>query len=131
MLVTYVPVEFAVRHIGQLLRHRQERIDIEFDFHHPGNVVWLILYFGLIVWKTNGQPPGKRLLRIRIVSLVHTRITLWQAVERAVGDGPSMLEGGFGFIQHFIHPNRCCVHDRIAETIVIRETPGTSPPGNS
>jgi hypothetical protein len=32
-----------------------------------------------------------------------------------------MLEGGFGFIQYFIEPNHRCVHDRIAETIVIRD----------
>jgi len=32
-----------------------------------------------------------------------------------------MLEGGFGFFQYFLHHNRCCVHDRIAETIVIQE----------
>jgi len=29
------------------------------------------------------------------------------------------LEGGFGFLQYFIHPNRRTVHDRIAETIVV------------
>jgi uncharacterized RDD family membrane protein YckC len=73
------------------------------------------------VWRTNGLTPGKRLLRIRIVSLAHPKITLWQAVERALGYGASMLEGGFGFLQYFIHHNRCCVHDRIAETIVIKE----------
>jgi hypothetical protein len=32
-----------------------------------------------------------------------------------------MLEGGFGFVQYFLHPNHCCVHDRIAETIVVKE----------
>jgi uncharacterized RDD family membrane protein YckC len=85
-------------------------------------VIWFILYFGLIAWKTNGLTPGKRLLRIRIVSLTHDRISLWQATERALGYGASALEGGFGFIQYFIHPNHCCVHDRIAETIVVRES---------
>ena len=86
-----------------------------------GWMLWLILYYGLIVWKTNGLTPGKRLLRIRVASLQHTRITLWQSIERALGYGASMLEGGFGFIQYFIEPNHRCVHDRIAETIVIRD----------
>lgn len=84
-------------------------------------VVWLILYFGLIVWRTNGYTLGKRLLRIRILSLTHPRITLWQSIERALGYGASMLEGGFGFFQFFMEPNRRCVHDRIAETIVARD----------
>lgn len=38
-----------------------------------------------------------------------------------------MLEGGFGFLRYFIHHNRCCVHDRIAETIVVKE-PKTAKP---
>jgi hypothetical protein len=42
-------------------------------------------------------------------------------VERALGYGASALEGGFGFVQYFIHGNHCCVHDRIAETIVVKE----------
>jgi len=41
--------------------------------------------------------------------------------------GASFLEFGFGFVQYFIHPNRRTVHDRIAETIVIRE-PGDAKP---
>jgi hypothetical protein len=31
------------------------------------------------------------------------------------------LEGGFGFIQYFIHPYRRCAQDRLAETIVVTE----------
>ncbi len=40
---------------------------------------------------------------------------------QALGYGASALEGGFGFIQFFLHHNRQCVHDRIAETIVVKE----------
>ena len=78
---------------------------------------------GLLVWMTNGLTVGKRLLRIRVVSLKRPKISLWQALERALGYGASALEGGFGFIQFFIHHNRQCVHDRIAETIVVKEQP--------
>ena len=41
-------------------------------------------------------------------------------MERALGYGASALEGGFGFIQYCIHLNHCCVHDRITETIVVK-----------
>jgi len=34
-----------------------------------------------------------------------------------------MLEAGFGFMQYFTNPNHCCVHDRIAETIVVKAKP--------
>ncbi len=60
-------------------------------------------------------------MRIRVVSIVHHDLSLWHCVERALGYGASALELGFGFLQYFIHPNRRTVHDRIAETIVVRE----------
>jgi len=87
---------------------------------HTAWALWLVLYFGLFVWRSNGFTPGKRLLGIRVASLTHEKVTLWQAIERALGYGASALEGGFGFFQFFIAPNRRCVHDRIAETIVVR-----------
>lgn len=121
VILTYAPVDALRQYLVLRYQHNPLDIHIVFDFHDPGNIVWLILYYGLIVWKTNGLTPGKRLMRIRIVSLVHEKITLWQSVERALGYGASILEGGFGFLQYFIHPNHACVHDRIAETIVIKE----------
>ena len=128
--ITYGPAMAGLRYFLINTLHLKEdlyqsaHVHAKFDFQRTTEtacVVWLILYFGLIAWKTNGLTPGKRLLGIRIVSLTHARITLWQAVERALGYGASALEGGFGFIQYFIHPNHCCVHDRIAETIVVKD----------
>ena len=58
---------------------------------------------------------------IRVVSLTHHRLSLWHSIERALGYGASALELGFGFVQFFIEPNRRTVHDRIAETIVVKE----------
>jgi hypothetical protein len=42
-------------------------------------------------------------------------------MERGLGYGASALEGGFGFFQYFLNPNHQCAHDRLAETIVVRE----------
>jgi len=80
----------------------------------------LIAYFTLATYWGNGQTIGKRLFRIRVISLVHDRLDLWPSFERALGYAASALEAGFGFFQYFIHPNRQTVHDRIAETIVVR-----------
>jgi uncharacterized RDD family membrane protein YckC len=85
------------------------------------DTLWLIVYFGLSFYFGKGQTIGKRLFRIRVVSLRHERLSLWHSVERALGYVASTLEGGFGFVQYFIHPNRQTVHDRIAETIVVKE----------
>lgn len=128
--VAYFPAVLVLKYLFEdVLQLREDLYDsghvhVRLNFHGMTElawVIWLVLYFGLIVWKTNGLTPGKRLLRIRVVSLTHTKITLWQSIERALGYGASMLEGGFGFIQYFIYPNHCCVHDRIAETIVVRD----------
>jgi uncharacterized RDD family membrane protein YckC len=97
-------------------------------FEDPFGIGLIVLYFGLMPRIWNGRTPGKRVFRLRIVSLSHERLTLWQCVERALGYAFSSLEGGFGFLQYFLHPNRQTLHDRIAETIVIREDPGNQFP---
>jgi uncharacterized RDD family membrane protein YckC len=130
VFATYGPAMWVLQRFLQDDLHLKEdiyhsgHVQVRFEFERLNEVawvVWLLLYFGLFVWLSNGFTPGKRLLRIRVLSLTHARISLWQAAERALGYGASALEGGFGFIQYFIHPNHCCVHDRIAETIVVKD----------
>ena len=100
--------EFAESRTGRALKLTQE-------------IVIPILYFGVLLWWGKGRTPGKRMMKIRVVSLVHRHLSLWHSVERALGYGAAALEGGFGFVQYFIHPYRRCVQDRIAETIVVTE----------
>jgi uncharacterized RDD family membrane protein YckC len=90
-------------------------------FEDPVGIGLVALYFGLLPRLWNGRTIGKRVFGLRIVSLSHERLTLWQCIERALGYAFSSLEGGFGFLQYFLHPNRQTVHDRIAETVVIKE----------
>jgi uncharacterized RDD family membrane protein YckC len=89
------------------------------NFHEAGNIIVMLLYWGLGNYIGNGQTPGKWLARTRIVSLTNERIGLWQSVERALGYGAAVLEGGLGFLQFFWDPNRMCAQDRLAETIVV------------
>lgn len=97
-------------------------LDIDFTFFENWySVAWLVIYFTLTVYLTNGKTLGKMICRIRIVSLVHKRVNLWHAFERAIGYGASTLEFGFGFFQYFIRRDRRTIHDRIAETIVVAE----------
>jgi len=99
----------------------ETNVNLKFDLHHWYSILFVVLYFGLFTYFGNGKTPGKWLLGIRVVSLAHERMSLWHSFERALGYGASALEFGFGFIQYFIHPNRRTVHDRIAETIVVKE----------
>jgi uncharacterized RDD family membrane protein YckC len=96
-------------------------LKFEFNFENWYSLVGLVLYYGLATYFGNGKTLGKKLLKIRVVSLTHSKMTFFQSIERALGYGASFLEGGFGFIQFFINPNRRTVHDRIAETIVVDE----------
>jgi uncharacterized RDD family membrane protein YckC len=85
------------------------------------SIAWTVIYFSLALFIGNGKSPGKWIFGIRVVSIVHNNISFWHSIERAFGYGFSLMECCFGFIQYFIYPNRRTLHDRIAETIVIRE----------
>jgi uncharacterized RDD family membrane protein YckC len=97
-------------------------IKVDFNFENWYSLIATVVYFGLTTYFGNGKTLGKKLLKIRVVSITHPKMTFWQSIERALGYGASILEAGFGFIQFFINPNRRTVHDRIAETIVVDES---------
>jgi len=109
---------------GELLQHFglvSGDVTLVFDYEHWYSIILLVAYFSLSVYYGNGKTLGKRLMGIRVVSVVHEKMGFWHSIERALGYGASFLEFGFGFLQYFIDPNRRTVHDRIAETIVIQD----------
>ena len=113
-------IAFAIPIAMWMKAHNMEgHLDFK-PFENWYSTILPVIYFGLIVWLTNGWTLGKRLTGIRIVPLAQETISLWQSVERALGYGASLLEAGSGFFQYAIHPNKQTVHDRIAETIVVR-----------
>jgi uncharacterized RDD family membrane protein YckC len=114
-VLLWFPIELAWR---VFLLH-QSNVHLVWDFHEAGNVVVVILYWGFTVYFGNGQSPGKWVARTRIVSLTGERMGLWQSIERGLGYGAAVLEGGLGFLQFFWDRNRMCAQDRLAETIVV------------
>jgi uncharacterized RDD family membrane protein YckC len=86
--------------------------------HGWRSLLLAMLYFPIVNYLSNGRSLGKWITGTRVVSLMHERLRLWQCVERVAGYGVSLAEG-IGFLQFFWSPNRMCVHDRIAETIVV------------
>ncbi len=122
--VTFVTIGVAIVMAGIALGLYDGARDtnIQLTFYRDWySILWLFLFLGTSNHLGNGRTLGKRMMKIRAVSLVHDRLRGWPAFERALAYGASALELGFGFIQYFIHPNRQTVHDRIAETIVVDE----------
>ena len=95
-------------------------VSVSFELGGLAGVLIVVLYFGLATFFGRGRTIGKRICGIRVVSLVHERLTLWHCMERTLGYSASSLEAGLGFLQYFNHANCQTVHDRIAGTIVVR-----------
>jgi|GEM_PF-388212 len=77
-------------------------------------------------WAIWGQTLGKRLLGIRVVRADGGRPSIAQALVRMVGYVFSLSLAGVGFLLIALDPRRQGLHDKLAETFVIPETP-TSP----
>jgi len=114
-VLLWAPLELSWK---TFVLHEHE-LHAHWDFHELGNIIVLVAYFGLCNFLGNGQTPGKRLARTRVVSLTGERMGPWQSIERGLGYGAAILEGGLGFLQYFWSKNRMCAQDRLAETIVI------------
>ena len=97
----------------------ETNIEVRWDFHEIGNIVVMLLYWPAFHYFANGRTPGKWIARTRIMSLTSERMGLWQSIERVLGYGAAVLEGGLGFAQFFWDKNRMCAQDRLAETIVV------------
>ena len=110
---------FPLESLWRRYLFHERNINLIWDFHETGNIVVMLLYWGLGNYFGNGQTPGKWIARIRILSLTSERMGAWQSVERALGYGAAVLEGGLGFLQFFWDRNRMCAQDRLAETIVV------------
>jgi uncharacterized RDD family membrane protein YckC len=79
------------------------------------------LYFTATVALWQGRTPGKRLLHIRVVRLNGKPIGWWAAFERFGGYAAGVATGLLGFAQIFWDKNRQAIHDKIAETAVVRD----------
>jgi hypothetical protein len=81
---------------------------------------WSGLYFiAFLVW-WNGQTPGKRLMRIRVVRLDGKPIGWFCALERFQGYLSNVTSCLLGFAQVFWEHNLQGQHDKLTNTVVVR-----------
>jgi|SRR5215813_9643217 len=84
---------------------------------------WSGLYFILFPVFWNGRTPGKRLMQIRVARLNGMPISWWNAFERFHGYVSCLLGGLIGFLQVFWDPQKQGHHDKVAETVVVKDLP--------
>jgi RDD family protein len=84
---------------------------------------WSALYFIVFPVLWNGRTPGKRLMRIRVARLNGKPISWWNAFERFHGYVSCLLGGLIGFLQVLWDPQSQGHHDKVAETVVVKDLP--------
>lgn len=106
----------------------------QYDFNQPTDPAATLLTFVIgqivnVVYNVyflsyqDGQTPGKRLRKIKIVSLNSDQITPRQALIRSISANWLSALFLIGYLAAIWDPNRQAWHDKLAKTIVIRTTP--------
>jgi len=95
-------------------------------------IVFLIVssYFAFFEWIWNGQTPGKRLLKLRVIREDGRPITFWEAAVRNLLRTFDMMPAPFysiGLISVFISLSDQRVGDMVAGTVVVREREAEAP----
>ncbi len=98
-------------------------------------VLFLIFaaYFIVFEWLWNGQTPGKRLMKLRVIRDDGRPLTLWEAVTRNLLRVCDAVPGfivpvySVGLIVIFVSPRDQRVGDIFAGTVVIRERESEAP----
>ncbi len=98
-------------------------------------VLFLIFssYFIVFEWLWNGQTPGKRLLKLRVIRDDGRPLTLWEAITRNLLRVCDAVPGfivpvySVGLIVIFVSPRDQRVGDIFAGTVVVRERENEAP----
>jgi len=95
-------------------------------------VVFLIFssYFAFFEWIWNGQTPGKRWLKLRVIREDGRPVTFWEAAVRNLVRTLDMMPAPFysiGLISVFVSSSDQRVGDMVAGTVVVREREAEAP----
>jgi uncharacterized RDD family membrane protein YckC len=95
-------------------------------------ILFLILssYFAFFEWIWNGQTPGKRWLKLRVIREDGRPITFWEAAVRNLLRTVDMMPAPFysiGLISVFVSLSDQRIGDMVAGTVVVREREAEAP----
>jgi uncharacterized RDD family membrane protein YckC len=86
-------------------------------------LLWIVcfgLYCASAESSIHQATPGKRLLKLKVVSTTHSRLTFQQATGRYYAKFLSTFGLLVGFVIAIFHSRKQSLHDMIAGTLVIR-----------
>ena len=87
-------------------------------------------YFALFEWLWNGQTPGKRMLKLRVIREDGRPVTVWEASARNLLRSFDMMPFPFysvGLVSVFVSSRDQRVGDFVAGTVVVREREAQAP----
>jgi uncharacterized RDD family membrane protein YckC len=95
-------------------------------------ILFLILssYFAFFEWIWNGQTPGKRWLKLRVIREDGRPVTFWEAAVRNLLRTVDMMPAPFysiGLISVFVSLSDQRIGDMVAGTVVVREREAEAP----
>jgi uncharacterized RDD family membrane protein YckC len=95
-------------------------------------IVFLIIsgYFAFFEWIWNGQTPGKRWLKLRVIREDGRPVTFWEAAVRNLLRTADMMPAPFysiGLISVFVSLSDQRIGDMVAGTVVVREREAEAP----
>jgi len=95
-------------------------------------ILFLILssYFAFFEWIWNGQTPGKRWLKLRVIRQDGRPVTFWEAAVRNLLRTVDMMPAPFysiGLISVFVSLSDQRIGDMVAGTVVVREREAEAP----
>lgn len=74
-----------------------------------------------------GATPGKLIFGLRVICTDGTALSFPRAIVRHIAEVFSLAAFGVGYLVAAFHPERRALHDLIANTRVVRRTPGMAP----
>ena len=115
-------IERLEARVSELENSFDEKLFSSFDelIEQLDGIGWAAVYFTLSLYLLKGQTIGKLMLGLRVLQLDDQPISIWNSLGRYGGYAASFVVGLTGFLQIFWDPNRQGLHDRIANTVVVK-----------
>jgi uncharacterized RDD family membrane protein YckC len=94
---------------------------------YEASLVGVAFAFCGLSWTRGGQTVGMKAWRIRVVARDGTSPDWPRATRRFFASWLSLLPAGLGYWWALVDRERCCWHDRLSGTRVIRASASTDP----